>query len=57
MSQITESKTNIWKEFAAKTNGAFKEGHSWYSDSVEINFGQENIVPNDPNYCSYFCKR
>ncbi|SEO77006.1 hypothetical protein SAMN05444671_4072 [Flavobacterium sp. CF108] len=35
---------NIWKEFANQTNGTFKEGYSWQSDSVEIEYKNWKIV-------------
>lgn len=44
MSQNTKDKTNIWKEFSIQTNGTFKEGHSWHSDSVEIKHKNSAII-------------
>ncbi|MEZ0181772.1 hypothetical protein AB9T89_05965 [Flavobacterium oncorhynchi] len=35
---------NIWQEFAKETNGLFKEGCSWRSDSVEIKNKHWKIV-------------
>jgi len=44
MSQNTEDKTSIWKEFSIQTNGTFKEGYSWHSDSVEITHKKWTII-------------
>ena len=35
---------NIWQEFAQKTNGTFKEGYSWNSDSTEIEYKNWKII-------------
>lgn len=35
---------NIWQEFANETNGTFKEGYSWNSDSNEIEYKNWKIV-------------
>ncbi|MDR6761740.1 hypothetical protein J2Y38_001949 [Flavobacterium sp. 2755] len=35
---------NIWNQFANQTNGTFKEGYSWQSDSVEIEYKNWKIV-------------
>ncbi len=39
-----ENKITFWKEFADRTNGTFKEGYSWHSDSVEIEYQNWKIV-------------
>lgn len=44
MQQKIESKVNIWKEFATKTNGTFKKGYSWQSDSVAIKYKNWQII-------------
>ncbi|KAF2081921.1 hypothetical protein [Flavobacterium sharifuzzamanii] len=44
MHQKNDSKINIWKEFANKTNGIFKEGYSWQSDSVVITYKNWKII-------------
>jgi len=44
MTTILKNKINLWQEFAEKTNGVFKEGHSWTSDSVEIEYQNWKIV-------------
>lgn len=35
---------NIWQEFAKETNGNFKEGYSWQSDSNEIEYKNWKIT-------------
>lgn len=35
---------NIWKQFSEETNGTFKEGYSWRSDSNEIEYKNWKIV-------------
>ncbi|KQO33113.1 hypothetical protein ASF10_18725 [Flavobacterium sp. Leaf82] len=35
---------NIWQEFANETNGTFKEGYSWRSDSTEIEYKNWTII-------------
>lgn len=35
---------NVWKKFAENTNGTFKEGYSWHSDSVEIEYKNWKII-------------
>lgn len=35
---------NIWQEFAKETNGTFKEGYSWRSDSTEIEYKNWKIT-------------
>jgi hypothetical protein len=37
-------KKNIWQEFAKETNGIFKEGYSWISDSTEIQHKNWKII-------------
>lgn len=39
---------NIWQEFAKETNGNFKEGYSWQSDSNEIEY--KNWIITFDNY-------
>lgn len=35
---------NVWSEFSKETNGTFKEGYSWNSDSSEIEYKNWKIV-------------
>ncbi|MDX6181923.1 hypothetical protein SGQ44_04715 [Flavobacterium sp. Fl-77] len=42
MSQKSEN--NIWKDFAKETDGIFKEGYSWISDSTEIEYKKWKII-------------
>ncbi|MFH6963090.1 hypothetical protein ACHRVK_11885 [Flavobacterium plurextorum] len=35
---------DIWKEFAKETNSTFKEGYSWHSDSVSVEYKNWKIV-------------
>ncbi len=35
---------NFWQQFAKETGGAFKEGYSWHSDSVSIEYKNWKIV-------------
>ncbi|UUW11428.1 hypothetical protein NLG42_11615 [Flavobacterium plurextorum] len=35
---------DIWKEFAKETNSTFKEGYSWHSDSVSVQYKNWKIV-------------
>ncbi|CAC9976880.1 hypothetical protein [Flavobacterium panici] len=44
MTNTSKDKINIWKEFAKQTNGTFKEGYFWNSDSVEIEYENWKIV-------------
>lgn len=37
-------KSNIWQEFAKESDGIFKEGYSWRSDSNEIAYKNWNII-------------
>jgi len=39
-----KNKINIWQELAEETNGTFKEGYSWRSDSNTINYKNWTIV-------------
>ncbi|WP_316632924.1 hypothetical protein [uncultured Flavobacterium sp.] len=39
-----KNQINIWQELAKETNGTFKEGNSWHSDSNTINYKNWIIV-------------
>lgn len=39
-----KNQINIWQEFAKETNGAFKVGYSWISDSTEIEYKNWKII-------------
>jgi hypothetical protein len=38
MLDTSKNKINVWQELANETNGTFKEGYSWRSDSNTINY-------------------
>lgn len=44
MPETSKNKINIWKKFSDQTNGTFKEGYSWQSDSTEIEYKNWKIV-------------
>jgi hypothetical protein len=44
MLDTSKNKINIWQELANETNGTFKEGYSWRSDSNTINYKSWTIV-------------
>lgn len=39
-----KNQINIWREFAIETNGTFKKGYSWRSDSTEIEYNNWRII-------------
>ncbi|RKR08707.1 hypothetical protein C8C83_0290 [Flavobacterium sp. 90] len=44
MLDTSKNKINIWQELANETNGTFKEGYSWRSDSNTINYKNWTII-------------
>ncbi|WP_337964695.1 hypothetical protein [uncultured Flavobacterium sp.] len=44
MLDTSKNKINIWQELANETNGTFKEGYSWRSDSNTINYKKWTII-------------
>lgn len=44
MLEPSQNKINIWQEFAKETNGTFKVGYSWISDSNEIEYKNWKII-------------
>lgn len=40
----SKKKANFWQQFALQTNGTFKEGYSWNSDFVEIDYKNWKIT-------------
>ncbi|MFH6997231.1 hypothetical protein ACHRVZ_04805 [Flavobacterium sp. FlaQc-57] len=39
-----KNQINFWQEFAKQTNGTFKEGYSWRSDSNTIDYKNWKII-------------
>lgn len=44
MIQNSKNKINFWQKFTKETNGIFKEGYSWRSDSTEIEYKKWKII-------------
>ena len=44
-------KINIWQEFAKETDGIFKVGHSWISDSTEIKHKNWKVIFDNFTFC------
>lgn len=44
MLETHKNKTNFWQEFAKQTDGTFKEGYSWRSDSNTIDYKNWKIT-------------